>query len=387
MRVLFAATGFFGHYTPLVPVIDAVARRGDELVVLVPPSIEASVAEAGYPYRLGGEPPADAVLAIRERLVTAPAAEAAIFGNRELFGRLCTAAMAPYAQAVFDEWQPDLLLREPTEFASAITAMRRGVPHAQVAIGLAEVEAGALELTAPALEPYGAGIPERLLATPYLARFPASLDPSGYARTRRFREAEAIDEIQPLPDWWAGAKKPLVYVSFGSIAGGLVSTAQVYRAALDAVAGLDVRVLLTLGRGGDWRRLGEIPPNVHVERWVAQARVLREASLVVSHGGAGTTFGALAAGLPVVVVPLFSDQFHNAKAVARTGAGIVVEPDRRDGGRTVDAGRLEAAIRRALVDVSQATAANRIRKEMGATPLIADALESLYAELQVNCRS
>ena len=53
------------------------------------------------------------------------------------------------------------------------------------------------------------------------------------------------------------------------------------------------------------------------------------AAAVVGHGGHGTTLGALAHGVPQVVVPLFSiDQWANAAAVERAGAGVALDADR-----------------------------------------------------------
>ena len=47
---------------------------------------------------------------------------------------------------------------------------------------------------------------------------------------------------------------------------------------------------------------------------------------MIGHGGFGTTMGALAAGVPQVVVPLFSfDQIVNGEHVAAVGAGLTVE--------------------------------------------------------------
>jgi len=54
---------------------------------------------------------------------------------------------------------------------------------------------------------------------------------------------------------------------------------------------------------------------VHVEAWVPQADALAAATVVVCHGGSGTTFGTLAAGLPLVIVPMFADQPANARLV------------------------------------------------------------------------
>ena len=47
---------------------------------------------------------------------------------------------------------------------------------------------------------------------------------------------------------------------------------------------------------------------------------------MVCHGGSGTVLGALAADLPLVIMPLFADQFANARTLADAGAAIVVEP-------------------------------------------------------------
>jgi UDP:flavonoid glycosyltransferase YjiC (YdhE family) len=85
-------------------------------------------------------------------------------------------------------------------------------------------------------------------------------------------------------------------------------------------------VLVTIGDAGEPARLDPLPPNVHVERWVPQADIARHAAAVVCHGGFGTTLGALANGLPLVVVPLFAgDQWHNARRVAQVGAGIALQ--------------------------------------------------------------
>ena len=99
---------------------------------------------------------------------------------------------------------------------------------------------------------------------------------------------------------------------------------RVYRAALDELADLPVRVLMTIGRGGDLADLGPLPANAVVERWVPQAEVVSHAAVVVCHGGYGTTVGALSAGVPLVVAPLFADQGRNAARVAEVGAGLAL---------------------------------------------------------------
>ena len=71
--------------------------------------------------------------------------------------------------------------------------------------------------------------------------------------------------------------------------------------------------------------LGPVPANVHVETFLPQ-QVAMACDVVVCHGGAGTTMAALTRGLPMVVVPLFADQMHNAARVEAMGAGLTVDP-------------------------------------------------------------
>ncbi len=82
---------------------------------------------------------------------------------------------------------------------------------------------------------------------------------------------------------------------------------------------------LTCPCGTDPEPLGPLPGNVHAEPRVEQRDVLAGAAAVLCHGGSGTTFGALAAGVPLVVVPLFADQPANGRLVASLGAGRIVQ--------------------------------------------------------------
>jgi UDP:flavonoid glycosyltransferase YjiC (YdhE family) len=228
-------------------------------------------------------------------------------------------------------------LRDPCEYASAVIAHQSNIATAQIGLGLADVEWGSIDIAAPALEAHRAGLVDELRHAPYLTRFPASLDPSPFPDTRRYR-VPAPDAHRPLPDWWGGSHAPLVYVSLGTVLGHMSIAADAYRTAIEAVAGIDSRVLLTVGRRFDASQFGRLPGNVHVEAWVDQVGVLTEAEVVVCHGGSGTTFGALGAEVPVVIVPPFADQFGNGQRVADAGTGVVV-----DTGRDGDArGRLRS---------------------------------------------
>ena len=149
-----------------------------------------------------------------------------------------------------------------------------------------------------------------------------------------------------------------------------------YREALDALAALPVRVLVAIGDRRDPADLGPVPPSVRVERWVPQAAVMRTAAAWVGHGGAGSVLSALAAGVPMALVPMFADQPFNARLIADLGAGLAL-----DGPSSIAA--LEPAVRTLLDDPRFRDRAQRIADEIRALPPVdaaADALAALVYE-------
>jgi MGT family glycosyltransferase len=164
-------------------------------------------------------------------------------------------------------------------------------------------------------------------------------------------------------------------VTFGSVAGGFAQALPVYEAALRAAAELPVRVLLTVGRELDLDALPEGPDNVRVERWVPQQDVLGHAAAAVVHGGSGSTLGALAAGLPLVVVPLFADQPENARRVAEVGAGLAVAPNRDNAEAT--SAPLRGALEAVLADPSYRERSRALADELRAEPPVGEAVPLL----------
>ncbi|MGH2443648.1 MAG: glycosyltransferase, partial [Chloroflexota bacterium] len=201
--------GGAGHLNPLLAFLAAAERRGGQALVVGPPALREMVELAGYPFRAGGEPDAEEVARIREKLPVVSRAEASVLANRELFGRLATRAMLPAMEHICSEWQPDLILRETCEYASAIVGPRLGIRTAQVAISLAEVEAASITTAAPALEAIQKGLVSELWSSTYLSHFPASLDSSPFPSTIRLR-VPGVGSGEPLPDWWNGSDDPLI---------------------------------------------------------------------------------------------------------------------------------------------------------------------------------
>ena len=101
------------------------------------------------------------------------------------------------------------------------------------------------------------------------------------------------------------------------------------------------------------------------------------AAAMVAHGGAGTTLAALAAGVPLVLLPLSADQPINARRVAELGAGVAL-----DGGATC-VPKLAAAVTRVLEEPCYRAAARRIAVQVGTLPSVAEAPADLTAIAQL----
>jgi UDP:flavonoid glycosyltransferase YjiC (YdhE family) len=383
VRVLGACSlGGAGHLQPLFPLLDAARARGDDTLVVAPLGLAPLVERTPHPFVAGGEPPESSIAPIREALPVLLPEQASILGNRELFARLATDAMLPTMARVFDEWRPDLVLREPCEYASAVIAAARGIPSAQVAISLARAEWGSIEVAADVLESHRAGLVHELREAPYVSAFPGSLDPSPFPDTRRVRTRPPRAPA-PLPDWWSGSSAPLVYVTFGSVLPRMTFAASAFRSVLREMAGLDVRVLLTVGRLAP-DTVEPLPANAHVEHWVEQSDVLAQVDLVVCHGGSGTVLGALAAGVPMVLLPHFGDQFPNATRIAASGAGVVVEAGWDEHGRRRRAteqalDRIAPSVAQVRNDPSFRAAAQRMARELQQLPVPESLLDELTA--------
>jgi len=113
-----------------------------------------------------------------------------------------------------------------------------------------------------------------------------------------------------------------------------------------------------------------IPPNARVLRYAAHGPLLPRAVCVVSHGGMGITQKALAAGVPVCVVPFGRDQLEVARRVERCGAGVWL---RR---RALDPERLRDSVRAAAANRAGALRVAAAFRTAGGATAAADAVET-----------
>jgi sterol 3beta-glucosyltransferase len=116
-----------------------------------------------------------------------------------------------------------------------------------------------------------------------------------------------------LGDFLAAGEPP-IYLGFGSMTG--FGPSRLLNDMIKAVAGR--RALFYPGWSGVDATM--LPGNFHVLGETPHHWLFPRASVVVHHGGAGTTHTAARAGVPSVVVPFAGDQFFWADRLTQAGA-------------------------------------------------------------------
>jgi MGT family glycosyltransferase len=119
--------------------------------------------------------------------------------------------------------------------------------------------------------------------------------------------------------------RPLVLASLGTVL--YSSNVPVYRKILAACAGLDVQLVLALGRWNEENdsvreKLGVIPDNALVVEFAPQLALLKRAAVMITHAGMNTTLESLIHGVPIVALPRSTDQPGNAARIEHAGAGL-----------------------------------------------------------------
>lgn len=379
-------TGYAGHFVPLVPFARACMRAGHEVRVAAPRSQGAIVEAAGLELHACADPAPEDLGRLVAALAERSQRDGHAYMMSEGFAHIAPRAVLPDVLEIVDTWRPGVVVRESQEYAGALAAERAGIPHVRVALGLAAQEEETLVTAAGAIDELRCelGLPadpdaRALRDSPYLTLVPALLeDPvtRSPGATHRFRDGAARQA--------RAAEDGLVYLTFGSVAAVLGLFPRVYRAAIDALAGVPAQILVTVGDDADPAALGPLPPNVAVVRWVPQEAVMEDAVAVVCHGGYGSVLGALAHGVPVVALPMFADdQWRNARRVAELRAGIVLGDDRSRAGGMLDGPQPEAfaglarAVNAVIGHSGYRRAARRIADALAALPPVDAAAELL----------
>ncbi len=364
VRVLFSSTGGEGHVQPMLPLARAFRAGGHDVLWAAPPEAERRVTQAGLAFRPAGRGVAWCGAEYARRWPEAqglPIAEAVAHMYPRLFGDVAASAAIGELDAVFGAFSPELVVHEAAEYAAPALAARHGSPAVAHGIGLgirpaqvveacrlssAPLPAKVLDVCPPSLRPRDIPVP------------PGALPIQGAVLERYADDALPAELTETLAK---AGDRPLVHLTFGTV----YAHSEDLRRTATAVAALGVVVAVA-------GRIGEPVPGVVVADYLPHALLLPRCSAVVSQAGAGVMLKGLVAGLPHVCVPKgVTDQFRNAAALERSGAGLGVVGD----DATPEA--IAEATRRVLNEQSFSQAARRIAAEIAAMPSPSDVADHL----------
>lgn len=373
MRVLFCTTAADGHFLPLLPLASATRAAGHAVVFATAASFAPRVRRAGFEALPAGIDleELDRRFAPTRRLLWTTDLPPDERRARAFSGRFAAIEAPAKHDELFgaaESWQPDAIVHESADLSASLVGARLGVPTINHSFGRAVPSSAlraAAELVAPLWE--SAGLDPDPLAGAYRGSYVDICPPS--LQNETLPDGVSVHRIRPVERGAGGRAEPtLVYVTLGTV----FNRVELFRDLLEAFATLPCRVLMTVGENIHPRSLGTTPANAEVVRYIPQAETLPRASVVVSHGGSGSTLGALAHGCPIVFVPQGADQFENAHAVAATGAGVVVMPDRQS------VPSLRETLRTVLLDPAYAHRAEALAREIAELPSARQAAESLF---------
>src|SRR5207248_194812 len=121
----------------------------------------------------------------------------------------------------------------------------------------------------------------------------------------------------PAPCWLdqLHPEKPTVYFTAGSS-----GHAKIFDFAVNAFGNTGYQVVMTTG--GQPFEMTQRPKNIFIADFAPGLDLMQRSSVVVSHGGNGTVYQAIAAGCPLIGMPSHLDQDFNLQRVRDLGIGI-----------------------------------------------------------------
>jgi zeaxanthin glucosyltransferase len=172
----------------------------------------------------------------------------------------------------------------------------------------------------------------QLAQQPAWFEFPRDDLPSCFHFTGPFHLPGRDDDVA-FP-WHRLDGRPIVYASMGTLQNGVE---RVFRALADAVAGLEAQLVIALGGSdlGEDRADGtvafapELAGDPIVVRFAPQLALLERAAVAVTHAGLNSALEGLAAGVPMLALPVTNDQPGVAARLEHCGAARVLPASRR----------------------------------------------------------
>ncbi|KAB8331115.1 glycosyltransferase [Scytonema tolypothrichoides VB-61278] len=170
--------------------------------------------------------------------------------------------------------------------------------------------------------------------------------------------------------------QPLIYAALGTLQN---RKPEIFQCIAEACVGLDVQLVISLGNPDSQESGFDLPGSPIVVPFAPQQQLIQTAALTITHAGMNTTLAALSSGVPLVAIPITSEQPGIAARLARTGAGEVVRLSE------LNVPKLRVAIGRVLTEKSYKQNAFRLQQAIrlaGGVNRAADITEEAIATLK-----
>lgn len=117
----------------------------------------------------------------------------------------------------------------------------------------------------------------------------------------------------------------VIYISLGTV---LNQNKDFYQNCIQAFAGSNDEIVMSIGEKINVTSLGPIPNNFTVKNHVDQIAILKRADIFITHCGMNSVNESLYYGVPMLLYPLHSEEGAVADRVAELGAGIKLQGTR-----------------------------------------------------------
>ena len=374
-RILFTCRPLSGHFDPLLPLAKAAHAAGHAVAFASGVPVVGRAREAGFLAFEAGPPESfRAEWAPRFPHFTTLVGDAQReFFFAEIFANLELAPRAVDLESIMSAWRPRLVVHEVAELAAPLVSTSLGIPYVDVGYGalvprqllMSAGTAAAPHWRARGLEPHPvAGLFRHIYIDPCP---PALQNPeiTDVAVVQQLRPIVAREQVDERPSWLRELPHDqTVYVTLGTIWN---TDIDLFRLVLEALRHR-VNLIVTIGRQNQPELFGPQPAGVIIRSYIPQDELLPWCDAAVVHGGSGTMLGALAHGVPLLVVPQGADQWNNAERVTAAGAGRGLLRDEV----TLDA--IGDGITAMLTEPSYRHAATKVQDEIRAMPSASEAI-------------
>jgi MGT family glycosyltransferase len=172
-----------------------------------------------------------------------------------------------------------------------------------------------------------AAVYQALRDAPELVLCPQEFDfPRAERRANCHYVEASIDQERSDPPFpWSklSPDKPLIYCSLGSQSHLIKDGQKVLRRVIDAVsARSDLQLALATGAHLNPEDFGEVPANIILVNNAPQLKLLKQTSIMITHGGFNTVKECIFFGVPMIVIPLIRDHPAVAARVVHHGLGV-----------------------------------------------------------------